>query len=135
MSTLAIRSLDKTYPGGAKALDGFDLDVADGELVAVVGPSGSGKTTLLRLIAGLDRPTGGSILLDGRSLAGVSPRERNVAMVFQRHALYPHLSVFGNIAFPLKLRGVARGEIARRVRQTAELLGIERLLDRRPPQL
>lgn len=135
MSTLAIRSLDKTYPGGVKALDGFDLDVADGEFVAVVGPSGSGKTTLLRLIAGLDRPTGGSILLDGRSLAGVSPRERNVAMVFQGHALYPHLSVYGNIAFPLTLRGVARGEIARRVRQTAELLGIGRLLDRRPPQL
>ncbi|NUQ66644.1 MAG: ATP-binding cassette domain-containing protein [Pirellulales bacterium] len=135
MARLTLQALEKTYPGGTKALDGFDLDVAEGELIAVVGPSGCGKTTLLRLIAGLDRPTAGRILLDGRTLDGVSPRDRNVAMVFQGHALYPHLTAFGNIAFPLKLRGGVRAEIERRVRETARLLGIERLLDRKPRQL
>ncbi len=135
MPSLTLSSLTKTYAVGIRALENFNLEVADGELVAVVGPSGCGKTTLLRLIAGLDSPTRGSIRLDGRSLDGVSPRERNVAMMFQGHALYPHLTAYGNIAFPLRLRRLARPETDRRVRRAAELLGIQRLLDRKPRQL
>jgi multiple sugar transport system ATP-binding protein len=135
MARLVVHDLDKVYPGGVKAVEGFRLDVADGEFVALVGPSGCGKTKLLRLIAGLDSPTAGTIRLGERSLEGVLPRDRNVAMVFQSHALYPHLTVRGNLAFPLKLRGVDRSEIDRRVGQAAELLGIERLLERKPRQL
>lgn len=135
MARLVLEAVDKVYPGGVRAVDGFSLDVADGELLALVGPSGCGKTTLLRLIAGLDSPTAGAIALGGRSLNGVSPRDRDVAMAFQGHALYPHLTAYGNIAFPLKLRRYARAEIDRRVRAAAELLGIGPLLDRKPRQL
>ena len=109
----------------------LSLQVADGELLVLLGPSGSGKTTVLRLIAGLEEPTRGSIALDGRMLDGVQPKDRDVAMVFQSDTLYPHLNVYGNLAFALKMRGTARSEIRRRVADAAALLDIAPLLDRR----
>lgn len=135
MASLSLSQLTKIYAGGIRAVDDVTLEVADGELLALVGPSGCGKTTLLRLVAGLETPTDGTILLGTRSLAGVSPRERDVAMVFQGHALYPHLTVYGNLAFALWLRRVPKSELDRRVRQAAAMLGVERLLDRKPRHL
>jgi ABC-type sugar transport system ATPase subunit len=123
--------------GGAEepALADLCLSVADGELLAVVGPSGCGKSTLLRLLAGLETPTRGTIRLDGEPVDERSPRERNVAMVFQDYALYPHRTVRGNLAFPLEMRRAPRDEIRRRVEAVAELLGIAPLLERRPAEL
>jgi ABC-type sugar transport system ATPase subunit len=128
-----LRNVSKKYDGGAVALSQFDLWVNDGELVVVVGPSGCGKTTLLRLIAGLERPTSGEITIGGRSADGLAPRERNVAMVFQSGALYPHLSVRRNLAFGL--RGLPSKEIEEQVHSAARMLGIEGLLERRPADL
>ncbi len=135
MAHLSLKQLSKVFPDGTHAVDQITLEVPDGELLALVGPSGCGKTTLLRLIAGLESPTAGDIELGPRSLQGVLPRDRNVAMVFQGHALYPHLTVFGNLAFPLRLRKSPKPEIDHRVRQAAAMLGIERLLHRKPRQL
>ncbi len=135
MTGLTIRGLSKVYPGGAVALDDFDLDVAPGEMVVLVGPSGCGKTTLLRIVAGLERATSGRIEMDGRRVDGLEPRERDVAMVFQNYALYPHMTVAGNLGFGLRLRGVPREEIRRRVREVADTLELGDLLNRRPAQL
>jgi multiple sugar transport system ATP-binding protein len=111
------------------------LDVGDGELLVLVGPSGCGKSTALRLLAGLDAPDGGSVYIDGRDMTGVPPQDRDVAMVFQGYALYPHLSARENIAFPLSMRRVPADERRRRVDEAAAMLGIDRLLDRRPGEL
>jgi len=135
MAALSLDNLSKHFPGGVRAVDGLSLEVRDGELMVLAGPSGCGKTTTLRLIAGLESPTAGSIALGGRPLDGVPPKGRDVAMVFQSHALYPHLSVAGNLGFGLKLRSVARGEIRTRVAWAARMLGIEDLLARRPGEL
>lgn len=135
MARLVLTQLTKVYPSGNRAVADVTLDVPDGHLLTLVGPSGCGKTTLLRLIAGLETPTAGTITLGERSLDGLSPRERDVAMVFQGPTLYPHLNVWGNLAFPLRLRRMAPKEIDYRVRQTAALLGIERLLERKPREL
>ena len=135
MANLQLQNLGKVYSNGVKALDAFNLDVADGELVAVVGPSGSGKSTLARLIAGLEVVSSGTILIDGRSVNEVSPRDRDVAMVFQNPALYPHLNVAENLGFSLRARGVSRLELTQKVAETAELLGIANLLRRRPATL
>jgi multiple sugar transport system ATP-binding protein len=132
--TLVLKNLTKDFPG-VRAVDDLSLDAADGELLVLTGPSGCGKTTVLRLIAGLERPSGGSIAIDGRPVAGLPPRRRDVAMVFQQGALYPHLSVYGNLAFGLRLRGESRIEIDRRVREAAEMLDIAELLTRRPGEL
>jgi ABC-type sugar transport system ATPase subunit len=121
--------------GTVVAVADLSLSVADGELLAVVGPSGCGKSTLLRLLAGLEAPTRGTIRIDGRPVNERSPQERNVAMVFQDYALYPHRSVAGNLAFPLEVRRVPRDAIRRRVAEVAELLGIAGLLERRPGEL
>jgi ABC-type sugar transport system ATPase subunit len=121
--------------GDAVALADFSLEVADGELVVVVGPSGCGKSTLLRVTAGLDTPTSGTITLDGRRIDALPPDARDVAMVFQSYALYPHLTVRGNVEFPLRMRGVPRAERRRRAEAVAELLEIGALLDRRPAAL
>ncbi len=133
--TLTLSHLAKTFPGGVRAVDDFSLEVADGEVLVLVGPSGCGKTTVLRMIAGLEPPSRGSIVLDGQVLDGLPPRQRHVAMVFQHGALYPHLSVYGNMAFSLTLRRTAKAEIQRRVSAAAATLGIDDLLDRRPGQL
>ena len=135
MAALVLTAVCKVFPGGVDALRDVDLQVADGEMIAVLGPSGSGKTTLLRIIAGLDEATSGSISFNGRSVDGCPPRERNVAMVFQDAALYPHLTVRGNLAFGATTRGVARVEVARRVERVAAMLGLKDLLGRLPRTL
>jgi multiple sugar transport system ATP-binding protein len=132
VAQLALENVTKEFPGGVRALDAFSLDVADGEFVAVVGPSGSGKSTLLRLVAGLDRVTAGTIRIGGRTVNDLAPRRRNVAMAFQHPALYPHLSVYDNLAFPLRMRRFARGTIDAKVRAVAEQLSIRPLLSRKP---
>jgi multiple sugar transport system ATP-binding protein len=148
MATITLRGVTRRYEGG-KAPEGglrspklapaalldLDLDVADGELLVLVGPSGCGKSTALRLIAGLDTPDAGTITMDGRDMRAVPPQDRDVAMVFQGYALYPHLTVREIIAFPLKMRGVPAKERDRRVEEAAASLGLTRLLGRRPGEL
>lgn len=134
MAALEVRGLAKHF-GDFAALKGIDLATREGEFVTIVGPSGCGKTTLMRLIAGLETPTAGDVLLDGKIITPLPPRARNIAMVFQSYALYPHMSVADNIAFPLKARGVTKAERERLIGWAAELLGIQRLLHRRPARL
>lgn len=136
MSSIQLRGLTRTFPGAHRpALDHLDLEVADGEVVSLVGPSGCGKSTTLRLVAGLERPDGGDVLVDGRTVLGVPPQERDVAMVFQGFALYPHMRVRDILAFPLRMRRVPAAEREQAVARTAALLGLGPLLDRRPGQL
>jgi ABC-type sugar transport system ATPase subunit len=135
MAAVGFEGVEKIYPGGVVALADFSLELADGELVALVGPSGCGKSTVLRLLAGLETPTRGAIRIGGRDVAALAPQERNVAMVFQDYALYPHLSVRDNLAFPLKMRGMPAAERAERVARVAELLALGALLERAPRQL
>ena len=123
------------YFGKVKAVDNLDLEIRDREFVALLGPSGCGKTTTLLMIAGIYRPTSGYIRFNGRVVNHLLPKERNIGMVFQSYALYPHMTVFDNIAYPLKLKRTPRREIQKRVRQVADMMGIGELLDRRPGQL
>jgi sn-glycerol 3-phosphate transport system ATP-binding protein len=118
-----------------QVLHGIDLEMASGEMLVIVGASGCGKSTMLRLIAGLEVPTAGHILLDGRDVARLDPADRDIAMVFQNYALYPHMSVFDNMAYALRIRGLPKDEIRRRVEQSAEMLGLGPLLARKPRQL
>ncbi|MCC6124790.1 MAG: ABC transporter ATP-binding protein [Pirellulales bacterium] len=135
MPALQLQHLAKIFPGGIRAVEDFSLDAADGERIVLFGPSGCGKTTVLRLIAGLESLTAGSILLDGHPLDRLSPKDRDVAMVFQNSTLYPHLNVRKNLGFGLKLRGAPKAEIERRVAETAAWLGLSDLLDRKPWEL
>jgi multiple sugar transport system ATP-binding protein len=134
MAVVEVRGLTK-YFGDVPAVDGVDLRSEEGEFLVLLGPSGCGKTTLLRMIAGLEEPTEGEVLLGGEVVNGLPPRARRIAMVFQSYALYPHMTVANNIAFPLKSQGVEPAERAAKVQWAAELFGIERLLHRRPRQL
>jgi multiple sugar transport system ATP-binding protein len=135
MASVVLRRIEKVFPNGSHAVRALDLSLEDGEFMVLVGPSGSGKTTILRMIAGLEGITGGEILLNGKTVNRLPPRARDVAMVFQNHVLYPHLSVRGNLEFPLRLRKIGRAERERRVRETAELLGLSPWLDARPTTL
>jgi ABC-type sugar transport system ATPase subunit len=135
VSQVELRQVSKVYPGGVQALIGVDLKVEEGELLTVVGPSGSGKSTVLRLIAGLEPLSDGGIWIGGRRADQVAPYDRDVAMVFQHPAAYPHLSVYENLAFGLRARHVANAEIDNRVREAANLLGLSELLSRRPRAL
>jgi multiple sugar transport system ATP-binding protein len=136
MPIVETRALTKRFAGAARAaVDAVDVESRDGEFLVLLGPSGSGKTTVLRMIAGLEEPTSGEIRIGGVLVNGLTPRERRIAMVFQSYALYPHLSVYRNIAFPLKAQGVPRAEHDRKVRWAASIFGIEGLLDRRPREL
>ena len=136
MAIVEVRHLTKQFEGNATpAVDDLDLETAEGEYLVLLGPSGCGKTTLLRLIAGLEQPTSGEVLIGGLPMVGLPPRARRIAMVFQSYALYPHKSARRNIEFPLKAAGLEPEERAEKVAWAAELLGITRLLDRRPRHL
>src|SRR5579863_5352338 len=132
MARIALDHVEKVYGAGAKALDDLNLEVADGEFMVLVGPSGCGKSTALRSIAGLEEISGGTISIGERIVNDVPPKDRDIAMVFQNYALYPHMSVFENMAFGLKLRRFPRDEIKRRVDDAAKILGITELLERKP---
>jgi len=135
MTTLRIKDVFKRYPNGAEAVKGVSVDVEDGELVVFVGPSGCGKSTLLRMVAGLEGVTEGEIELAGRVVNDLEPAERNIAMVFQNYALYPHMTVRKNLAYGLKNRGMPNAEIDEKVRVAGDLLQIAEFLDRKPSQL
>src|SRR5436190_21520386 len=139
MAQVTFDNVSKAFPGGrngpVQAVAGFSLDVHDGEFLVLVGPSGCGKTTVLRMLAGLEDATSGTIAIGGRIVNNVAPKDRDIAMVFQNFALYPHMTVYKNMAFALKLRGIPKPEIERRVRDTAKTLGIGELLERRPREL
>jgi multiple sugar transport system ATP-binding protein len=135
VAQVSFESVGKVYPDGTRALGDFSLDVGDGEFVVFVGPSGCGKTTALRMVAGLEEITEGDIRIAGRVVNDLEPRQRDVAMVFQNYALYPHMSVYDNIAFGLKMRKTPKSEIDRRVREIGRVLGLAELLSRKPKQL
>ena len=135
MATVALKTVRKVYAGGMEAVKGIDLTVPDGALCVLVGPSGCGKSTLLRMIAGLEDISSGTIEIDGRVVNALEPAERDIAMVFQNYALYPHMSVYDNMAYGLRNRGTPKPEIERKVREAARMLELGSLLDRRPRQL
>ncbi len=135
MPAVSLESVTKRFEGGAVAVDDLTLEVDDGEFMIFVGSSGCGKTTALRMIAGLARPTTGTVRIGERVVNDVSPKDRDIAMVFQNYALYPHMTVARNLAYPLRQRRIARAEIDRRVGEIARMLGLEDLLKRRPAQL
>src|SRR3954454_15323408 len=127
--------VEKVYADGTRAVTGLNLRIDDGHLLVIVGPSGCGKTTALRMVAGLEEISSGTIHIGGREVNRLDPGERDVAMVFQNYALYPHMTVYSNIAFPLRLARVPKAERDRKVRATARVLGLEGHLQRQPPQL
>src|SRR6266511_4443140 len=135
MASVTLRRVSKVFDGGIQALHQLDLDVRDGELLVLLGPSGSSKTTVLRCIAGLEEPTSGDVVIGERVVTHDPPAARDVAMVFQTPALYPHLTVRENIAFPLEIRGVSDAHVTRRVLEAASRLGLDAALDRVPAQL
>ncbi|MEU4577222.1 ABC transporter ATP-binding protein [Nonomuraea sp. ATR24] len=135
MAAIELRGLTKVYPGGVKALDSLDLTVPDGEFFALLGPSGCGKTTLLRTIAGLETATGGAVVIGGRDVTGVQPGGRDIAMVFQDYALFPHMDVSDNIAYPLRIKKVPKAARHAKAAEVGARLGLEQLMDRRPGQL
>src|SRR5690348_5361345 len=135
MAQIILDQVEKTYAGGVKAIDNLSLDIADGEFMVFVGPSGCGKSTALRSIAGLEEITGGTISIGDRVVNGLPPKDRDIAMVFQNYALYPHMTVADNLSFGLKLRHTPKAEIKRRVGEVAALLGLEPYLGRKPAAL
>ena len=135
MASLKMEGLKKTYPGGVEAVKGIDLAVADSEFVVLVGPSGCGKSTLLRMVAGLESISEGRLCIDERRVNDLEPAQRDIAMVFQNYALYPHMTVFDNLAYGLKNRGIKRDEIRRRVEEAAQMLEIAPFLPRKPRRL
>ena len=135
MATVTFDHLEKRFAGDVVAVNDLSLEVADGEFLILVGPSGCGKTTALRCVAGLETITGGRLLIGDRVVNDVAPKDRDIAMVFQSYALYPHMSVYDNLAFGLKLRKMSKADIEARVKQAAEILGLERYLDRKPKAL
>ena len=135
MARIALERLTKVYPDGTRAVSELDLEIADGELVVFVGPSGCGKTSALRMIAGLEEITSGTVRVGERVVNNLPPKDRDIAMVFQNYALYPHMDVYGNMAFGLKMRGVDKAEIRRRVTSAAKVLGLSDVLRKRPRHL
>ncbi|MBI4428810.1 MAG: sn-glycerol-3-phosphate ABC transporter ATP-binding protein UgpC [Ignavibacteriales bacterium] len=135
MASVRLENLKKNYEGGKSVVNNVNVDIDDKEFVVFVGPSGCGKSTTLRMIAGLEDVTEGNVFIDGRLVNELPPKDRDIAMVFQNYALYPHMTVFDNIAFGLKLRGFPKPEVMKRVHEAASILGIEELLDRKPKAL
>lgn len=135
MATLTLNQIEKTYPNGFKAIHGIDLDINHGEMIVLVGPSGCGKSTLLRMMAGLETVSSGNMSIDGRRVNDTEPGNRDIAMVFQNYALYPHMSVYDNMAYGLKNRKTPKKEIEKKVTQAAKMLELDHLLDRKPKQL
>ncbi|TDQ45719.1 ABC transporter ATP-binding protein [Actinorugispora endophytica] len=135
MAEIVLEGVDKIYTGGVKAVDGLNLEIADGEFMVLVGPSGCGKSTALRMIAGLEEISGGTLSIGGRVVNDLPPKSRDIAMVFQNYALYPHMTVEQNLAFGLKLRKTPKPEIERRVKEAAAMLGLEPYLKRKPAAL
>ena len=136
MTTLKLEHVDKVYPNAKiKAVEDFNLDVKDKEFIVFVGPSGCGKSTTLRMIAGLEDITSGEFTIDGVRMNDVAPKDRDIAMVFQNYDLYPHMTVFDNMAFGLKLRKYKKEEIKKRVEEAAAILGLTELLDRKPADM
>ncbi|WP_192965235.1 sn-glycerol-3-phosphate import ATP-binding protein UgpC [Phycobacter azelaicus] len=135
MATLNIKSLGKTYPGGVTAVSDVNVDIADGEFIVLVGPSGCGKSTILRMIAGLESITTGDLNIGERRVNNLEPGDRDIAMVFQNYALYPHMSVRGNMEYGLKNEGLPKDQIAERIAEAARTLRLEEYLDRKPAQL
>ena len=135
MASITLKNINKIYANGVSAVREVSLDIRDGEFMILLGPSGCGKSTTLRMIAGLETITSGELLIGERRVNDVDPAERDIAIVFQNYALYPHMTVADNLGFGLKLRGVAREEIGRRRDRIANMLGIEPLLARKPSQL
>ena len=134
MAHLELRQVRKSY-GSLDVIHGIDMRIGDGEFVVIVGPSGCGKSTLLRMVAGLEEITGGDVSIDGKVVNDLEPKDRDIAMVFQNYALYPHMSVFGNMAYGLKIRGMTKAEIGQRVDKAAKILELGALLQRKPGQL
>ena len=135
MASLSLRGIYKTYTGGFTAVKDFNLEIEDKEFIIFVGPSGCGKSTTLRMIAGLEEITEGELYIGDKLMNDVVPKDRDIAMVFQNYALYPHMTVFENMAFGLKLRKTPKDEIKKKVIEAAQILGIEHLLDRKPKAL
>ena len=135
MAKVVLEDVYKVYPGGVTAVHGANLTIEDKEFMVLVGPSGCGKSTTLRMIAGLEEITRGTVRIDGQVVNDIPPKSRDIAMVFQNYALYPHMSVYKNMAFGLTLRRYPKPEIDQRVREAAEILGIQNLLDRKPKAL
>ena len=135
MASLSLKGIDKKYPNGFHAVKDFNLEIEDKEFIIFVGPSGCGKSTTLRMIAGLEDITGGTLEIDGKVMNDVEPKDRDIAMVFQNYALYPHMTVYDNMAFGLKLRKVPKDEIDKKVREAAKILDLDKLLDRKPKAL
>src|SRR6266446_6720139 len=134
MAKVILKNLNKSFDG-THAVKDVNLEISDREFVVLVGPSGCGKTTTLRMVAGLEEISSGEISIDGRVVNDLAPMDRDIAMVFQNYALYPHMSVYDNMAFGLRMRKFEKSEIERRVRHSAEILGIHALLERKPRQL
>ncbi|MBN1837289.1 MAG: sn-glycerol-3-phosphate ABC transporter ATP-binding protein UgpC [Spirochaetales bacterium] len=135
MATVELKNITKIYEGGVKAVDNANITINDKEFVVLVGPSGCGKSTTLRMVAGLEEITGGELYIDGKLMNDVAPKDRDIAMVFQNYALYPHMTVYENMAFGLKIRKFPKPEINQRVHEAAAILDIEELLDRKPKAL
>ncbi|GAB6118301.1 sn-glycerol-3-phosphate ABC transporter ATP-binding protein UgpC [Thermoanaerobacter brockii subsp. lactiethylicus] len=135
MADVVLKHVYKVYPGGVTAVKDFNLEIQDKEFIVLVGPSGCGKTTTLRMIAGLEEISQGELYIDGKLVNDVPPKDRDIAMVFQNYALYPHMTVYDNMAFGLKLRKVPRAEIDRKVKEAARILGLEEYLNRKPKAL
>ncbi|MBE5915360.1 MAG: ATP-binding cassette domain-containing protein, partial [Pseudobutyrivibrio ruminis] len=135
MADISLKNINKVYPNGFQAVKDFNLEIQDQEFIIFVGPSGCGKSTTLRMIAGLEEISSGELIIDGKLMNDVEPKDRDIAMVFQNYALYPHMTVYDNMAFGLKLRKVPKDEIDKKVREAARILDLEKLLDRKPKAL
>jgi len=135
MASLTLKAVTKSYDGKTAVIKQIDLAVADGEFIVMVGPSGCGKSTLLRMVAGLEKTTGGDIFIGDKCVTHMEPKDRGIAMVFQNYALYPHMNVFDNMAYGLKIRGDSKEQIRERVEEAARILELGPLLQRRPREL